>query len=78
MAHFGVYGPSHNSSPKAQKVLKEILNTTTQKLQNELQKLDTVQDSIKSVLDNLEKDTKDTYNEAQLLKCLPLKAKLPA
>ncbi|BDQ26873.1 hypothetical protein ASB1_05490 [Helicobacter heilmannii] len=53
-----------NTSPKAQKALKDILNTTTEKLQNELQKFDVSQSGIKSILDNLEKGTKESYEQA--------------
>ncbi|WP_053941335.1 hypothetical protein, partial [Helicobacter ailurogastricus] len=53
-----------NASPKAQKALKDILNTTTQKLQAQLQKLDVSQSSIQSILDHLQRGTQQSYQQA--------------
>ncbi len=53
-----------NASPIANANLKKILNKTTENLQNSLKQLDLQDYEVKSVFDNLEKGTKESYEKA--------------
>ncbi len=53
-----------NASPIANANLKRILNKTTENLQNSLKQFDLQDYEIKSVFDNLEKGTKESYEKA--------------
>ncbi len=53
-----------NASPIANANLKRILNKTTENLQNSLKQLDLQDYEVKSVFDNLEKGTKESYEKA--------------
>ncbi len=53
-----------NASPIANANLKRILNKTTENLQNSLKQFDLKDYEVKSVFDNLEKGTKESYEKA--------------
>ncbi len=53
-----------NASPIANANLKRILNKTTENLQNSLKQFDLQDYEVKSVFDNLEKGTKESYEKA--------------
>ncbi|EJB97104.1 hypothetical protein [Helicobacter pylori] len=53
-----------NSSPIANANLKKILNKTTQNLKNSLRQFDLKEYEVKSIFDNLEQGTKESYEKA--------------
>ncbi|MFS7886589.1 glycine zipper family protein [Helicobacter pylori] len=53
-----------NSSPIANANLKKILNKTTENLKNSLRQLDLKDYEVKSIFDNLEQGTKESYEKA--------------
>ncbi|ANT42639.1 hypothetical protein [Helicobacter phage FrB41M] len=53
-----------NSSPIANANLKKILNKTTENLKNSLRHLDLKDYEVKSIFDNLEQGTKESYEKA--------------
>ncbi|WQV93811.1 DUF3519 domain-containing protein [Helicobacter pylori] len=53
-----------NSSPIANANLKKILNKTTENLKNSLKQLDLKDYEVKSIFDNLEQGTKESYEKA--------------
>ncbi len=53
-----------NASPIANANLKRILNKTTENLQNSLKQFDLQDYEVRSVFDNLEKGTKESYEKA--------------
>ncbi|MDU9790655.1 DUF3519 domain-containing protein [Helicobacter pylori] len=53
-----------NSSPIANANLKKILNKTTENLKNSLRQFDLKDYEIKSIFDNLERGTKESYEKA--------------
>ncbi|EQK94315.1 DUF3519 domain-containing protein, partial [Helicobacter pylori] len=53
-----------NSSPIANANLKKILNKTTENLQNSLRQFDLKNYEVKSIFDNLEQGTKESYEKA--------------
>ncbi|MGL2514393.1 DUF3519 domain-containing protein [Helicobacter pylori] len=53
-----------NSSPIANANLKEILNKTTENLKNSLRQFDLKDYEVKSIFDNLEQGTKESYEKA--------------
>ncbi|WP_240146819.1 DUF3519 domain-containing protein [Helicobacter pylori] len=53
-----------NSSPIANANLKKILNKTTENLKNSLRQLDLKDYEVKSIFDNLERGTKESYEKA--------------
>ncbi|WQS73092.1 DUF3519 domain-containing protein [Helicobacter pylori] len=53
-----------NSSPIANANLKKILNQTTENLKNSLRQLDLKDYEVKSIFDNLEQGTKESYEKA--------------
>ncbi len=53
-----------NSSPIANANLKKILNKTTENLKNSLRQFDLKDYEIKSIFDNLERGTKESYDKA--------------
>ncbi|GAA7497483.1 hypothetical protein HpBHB21_13260 [Helicobacter pylori] len=53
-----------NASPIANANLKKILNKTTENLQNSLRQFDLKDYEVKSIFDNLERGTKESYEKA--------------
>ncbi|MGL2815455.1 DUF3519 domain-containing protein, partial [Helicobacter pylori] len=53
-----------NSSPIANANLKKILNKTTENLKNSLRQFDLKEYEVKSIFDNLEQGTKESYEKA--------------
>ncbi|WP_233707328.1 hypothetical protein [Helicobacter cetorum] len=53
-----------NESPKANLTLKNILNKTTQNLENELSQLNLQKSDIKGILNDLDTGTKESYTKA--------------
>ncbi|BCD69925.1 hypothetical protein [Helicobacter suis] len=53
-----------NSSVQAHNTLKSILNKTTANLKNQLENLQLNKGDIKAIFDDLEKSTKESYNDA--------------